>query len=340
VAAPPIAPALLALAATLAFALGFAAHRASLCNVRAVVEIIGSRRAWILASIFQAAAWAALVHGAVSLVVPAAVVVAVREPAAIAIAGGFLFGTGAAMNGGCSLSTLQRLADGETRSLLTLAGAVSGVAAWVALEWGFGPARPAVAAVQAPAAGLLAVLALLAAAQVWRLWRTRPRGPLWRLPAAETYRLSTAALVIGIGAGLLNLLLGSWTWMFQLRSAIEALGRGGPPPAPAATLLVGALVAGMTASSLQRGGFRLRHPTARDALAALGGGSLMGFGGAMIPGGNDTLVLTGIPAFSAMAAAAYGGMLAGIAAALLAMQALGARLPDVDCASDTCRATR
>ena len=42
--------------------------------------------------------------------------------AALGLAGGLLFGDGAAVNGCCSLSTLTRLADGDLGMLAALAG--------------------------------------------------------------------------------------------------------------------------------------------------------------------------------------------------------------------------
>ena len=45
-----------------------------------------------------------------------------------ALLGGLMFGLGAGLNGGCSLSTVQRLADGDMAMLLTLMGFAGGVA--------------------------------------------------------------------------------------------------------------------------------------------------------------------------------------------------------------------
>jgi len=70
---------------------------------------------------------------------------------------------------------------------------------------------------------------------------------------------------------------------------------------------------------------------------AFAGGIVMGLGGAMMRGGNDTLVLTGLPTLSPQALGAYAAMLAGIALAVLAMRATGARLPMVICSGDVCR---
>jgi uncharacterized membrane protein YedE/YeeE len=50
-----------------------------------------------------------------------------------ALAGGFLFGFGAAVNGACAYSTMARLVDGEGGMLMTIAGFALGVLGFVAL---------------------------------------------------------------------------------------------------------------------------------------------------------------------------------------------------------------
>jgi hypothetical protein len=64
---------------------------------------------------------------------------------------------------------------------------------------------------------------------------------------------------------------------------------------------------------------------------------MMGLGAALIPGGNDGLILFGIPALSPHALPAIGGILAGILAALLAMRASGRAIPPILCSGDICR---
>jgi hypothetical protein len=67
----------------------------------------------MLWSLFQAVLWMAMLTGTLVLgfrLQPQPAMV--RIPVAWAIAGGWLSGVGASANGGCSLSTLHRLADG------------------------------------------------------------------------------------------------------------------------------------------------------------------------------------------------------------------------------------
>jgi len=113
---------------------GFAAHRASVCTVRAVLEIAHARTARMLTSFGKTALWAALVFGVLTWITPGQSMLSVLEPRPLAIAGGFLFGLGAACNGACSYSTLQRVADGDLWGLTTLAGMTLGVLGWAALD--------------------------------------------------------------------------------------------------------------------------------------------------------------------------------------------------------------
>ena len=61
-------------------------------------------------------------------------------------------------------------------------------------------------------------------------------------------------------------------------------------------------------------------------------------GAAMIPGGNDVLILHGIPSLSPHAVPAFLAMLAGIAGSLMGMRALGQGIPRIDCGGDICTA--
>jgi toxin CptA len=84
-------------------------------------------------------------------------------------------------------------------------------------------------------------------------------------------------------------------------------------------LFAGALAGGWTAGRIK---------PARPSLTAIGrclaGGMLLGLGGSLVPGANDGLILLGLPLFYPHAWLALAGMVAAIAAALLAQQYLSA----------------
>lgn len=94
----------------------------------------------------------------------------------------------------------------------------------------------------------------------------------------------------------------------------------------------------MVVSARLRGSFRLRPIRLRPALRRIGAGALMGAGAALIPGGNDGLILFGIPSLSPHALPAWFGIVFGIWLALAVMRRLGARIPTIRCESDICRA--
>jgi uncharacterized membrane protein YedE/YeeE len=309
--------------------MGFAAHRASLCTVRAVAEAMQQHRFDVLLSFVRAALWTAAIAGFLALAFTAPhPPILLREPVTWALAGGFLFGVGAAINDGCSLSTLQRLADGDLSMLLTLAGFCIGILAWFGVEAAAVPVstlKPFWSPWQMPQGWVLAALMALL---VWCVVETRalirsaPRVATWRsLALAPRYSLPAAGAVLGLAGGLLYSVEGAWTYTNYLRGSLASLRGHGPSPAAFHGLLVLALLAGMGLSARQRGGFRPRLQLNGVWRQRLAGGLCMGIGGALLPGGNDTLLLGAIPALSLQGVIAYAALLAGVAAALTVLVA-------------------
>src|SRR5262245_58643258 len=106
-------PKMLILADVLAMILGFAAHRASVCTVRAVAEITSTRRAYMLASIGRSVLWVWVASFPLFWLIPSAGMgIAGWQLSGLAMLGGFVFGVGAAVNGGCAYSTMARFVDG------------------------------------------------------------------------------------------------------------------------------------------------------------------------------------------------------------------------------------
>ena len=68
------------------------------------------------------------------------------------------------------------------------------------------------------------------------------------------------------------------------------------------------------------------------------GGLLMGAGAALVPGGNDVLLLNAIPGMSPHAIPAYAAMLAGVVGALYFVRWRGNEWERIDCSDDLCTA--
>lgn len=328
----------LALSVLLAALLGFAAHRAGICGVRAVGEVLSTGRSLMLQSFIKAGVWA------LGIAVPLAWL-AVTPPhsphvyalSLSALAGGAMFGMGAAINDGCAFSTLTRMVSGELKLLFTLLGFVSGFVLHGMLfpHWQSLPAVPLLALYQFKDAYLLLLLPvwLWMTYELWRLWATRPAGVgWWQRLLANQYRLSTAALLFGISNALLISIWGGWAYTGTLRQLVEhpavdsvALVR---------LLLFAALLGGMLFSALQRRGVQWRLGGPRQWLLHLGAGTCMGVGIAMTPGGNGGLLLEGMPMLSPHALPAYLAMMVGMAAVLLLKKHFSKQILVVDCRGD------
>jgi len=327
----------------LAAILGFAAHRASICTVRAVAEVLSTGRAYCLLSFGKSVLWVLTIILPLLWLGPT-----LGESingfalSSTSILGGFMFGMGAALNGGCSFSTLARLADGQLRMLGTLCGFALGVLMEIEVARAGHvsqplPALPLIRSV-VPIAGALALL--LWAWAIWelrRLWLTRPRNVrLGELALGRQYRLSTAAALMGIANGMLYLFHGPWTYTGALRQGVEGLAIVGETPTPIRLSLFAAVFAGMALSTWQRGSFRLDRRASPIWAVNLVGGALMGAGVILVPGGNDALILYSIPTFSRHALPAYVAMLAGIGVVIVAMRVFTGIQMRIDCHSDVC----
>jgi uncharacterized membrane protein YedE/YeeE len=333
------------IACLFAFLLGFAAHRASICTVRAVAEVISARTAFMLASIAKSALWVIALTLPFLWLVPAAAAGIGGWPLTLtALFGGLLFGFGAALNGGCAYSTMTRLMDGEVRMAVSIGGFAVGILTFLMLvdvKWLTRPA-PTPALIGSVLTFALLLSALLLAWAIYelpRIWRNRPKHMgLKDLVLAPQYRLSTAALLIGIASAVIFLLIGSPGYTITLQTLVQGLAGSGALPNAARGVLLLAVLAGMLASTLQRGSFRLDWRPQLSWLRNIFGGALMGLGTAMLPGGNDALILYGIPSFSPHALPAYIALILGAAIGLLAMKHLGGIDARVVCSNDIYRA--
>jgi hypothetical protein len=331
----------LIIACILAAILGFAAHRASICTVRAVAEFTYSGTGYMFASIVKSALWVFAVTLPVFLILPqTATGLTGWQLTFTAMFGGLLFGIGAGVNGACAYATMARMIDGEIGMLLTVIGFAIGVLIFVALISSGTIVRPAPAPSHLPdamgvAPYIVAVLSVLGLYEAIRLWRRRPPGATLRsLVCARAYTLSTAALLMGLAGGLIFLLFGSAGYTTTFQQVIEAHAGTRPMPPYGRWIVLGAVLVGMFASTWQRGSFRIDWRPRLSWFRNIFGGILMGLGCALLPGGNDALILYGIPGLSPHAIPAYAALLLGIFVALITLRAIFSVEMRVACRDD------
>jgi uncharacterized membrane protein YedE/YeeE len=310
----------------LAALLGFTVHRAGLCTVRTIAEIFSTRKAYMMLMLLKAVLWVMAVSAPILLFLP--------ETAALnrgytitvaALAGGFLFGVGAAVNGGCAFSTLGHLANGNIWMLTTLFGFCMGVAGLSIMAPMIEPSQTLTPMLlKAPKPLIYTVLALLWLFLCWeifRLWRSRAKGSSWiQLFFSRHYRLATAALLLGFSGGVLYALHDAWTYTNGLKRQVQSLWQPIEQPLTINLLLFLALFCGMLLSAWQRGSIKLRWKHTKTWPRHIIGGTLMGAGAVLIPGGNDTLMLKSLPGLSPHAIPAMVALFFGIGVTLLFMR--------------------
>jgi uncharacterized protein len=120
--------------------------------------------------------------------------------------------------------------------------------------------------------------------------------------SGRRWSLGVSMLVMGITGGALHVIAPVWTYVDRVQRSL--------PLTMAATgeiaiLTVAASIAGAVTAALRQGKWRLQRPTRADIVKSFVGGALMGVGVALIPGGNNGLILAAIPALSPGGTAAY-----------------------------------
>ncbi len=192
----------------LAGLVGFVAERASLCTVKAVKEILSTRRAYMLWCFAKTVLWvigiSIILAWGIEAPGPVSLGFSILVPGLL---GGVIFGVGAVLNRACSLSTLTRLGSGDLGMITTLVGFVLGVTINGLIEESSSWMTPIRAApwfdLNDGSAWVLGVtLSLWMLWESIRLWRTAPKTH-WKKLLATQSRLSTAAAILGVSNGIL-----------------------------------------------------------------------------------------------------------------------------------------
>jgi toxin CptA len=136
---------------------------------------------------------------------------------------------------------------------------------------------------------------------------------LARVLAVRVWSPHAATTVIGITFFFMLLAVGAWAYT----DVLAELARGMAGNLVARTLLLGALFSGAMLGGYTAGRFRSTPVSLTQLAKCFAGGVLMGWGSLLIPGGNDGLILVGIPLLWPYAWLAFFTMCAVIGIALV-----------------------
>ena len=290
------------IAVFLAALVGFLAQRTGLCMVRGVSELLDRRPSFLLAILCCGFWYWLIVPFTGQEWVP---FLANRFDGTVRfIFGGLLFGLGAAMNKGCSISTISKLASGHLYMLATIVGWIIG---WLLLPFLTPPSN------YQPLTGLsepmLPVLIPMAVILFFTIMKVSP----------ISRKLILGIICFGITASVLTLLEPQWSPSQLLKELSYAFYHRDTPNWPVFEryMIIAGLVVGMALGAKNRLPFKTFQFRPRQCISHLTAGIIMGLGASLALGGNDSQLLIALPAFSPAGVVAIASIIVGIGVGLI-----------------------
>lgn len=303
----------LTLTVVLALIVGFAIQRGNTCAVAAAHQLVLKRRAQRTKAFMLAACWSAIVVVPLSWLFPAQVMLSAGYPVSITVmVAAATYGVGAYVNGACAFGTLSGLTRGTLDYLGTIVGFLFGAVVAVRLETMlFAAVELSESPVAKPSAtGVIAVaIAFVFVARatfrhykVSRKWRS----PWRELVNARRWRPAISMAVLGVSSGLLYATAGDWTYMAVLSErAAELVASTASDNKLKLFVAAAALVAGGVLAAYLSDRFVCQILNWRALPRKFLGGVLMSAAAALLPGGNDELLLYGLPSLVSYAIVAH-----------------------------------
>lgn len=279
--------ALLPIALAAAGLMGFANQRGGTCMVAAVEQIVLRRRFGRMIALLEASLWVSAGFVLLSAAGRLATVPPDYALGLMTILGGVLFGLGAVVNGSCLFGTVARLGSGQWAYAATPLGLFLGSLAARRLHFAE-ETHAASLVLGASALGAVAALVFIALRVCLHgAAIRRPRRPV----LAELWTPHIATTLIGLAFLVAFATAGAWDYADLLRDLARGALGGWPPKA----LLTLALLLGAIGGGWASGLLKSVAPRPMRVAACLAGGGLMGVGEMLIPGGNTSLTLLGLP---------------------------------------------
>jgi uncharacterized protein len=304
-----------AVLAPLAFAVGFALQRGNVCSVLAARQIAWTGRWSRLHGLLLASAWAFAVIVPIAWYGAGPFKTSGQLPLSfLPVIGGVLYAVGCCVNGACIFGVCSRLTAGNLSFIFTIPGMAAGatLAELAHVAPSASQLQPTLAAQPNwPLFVLWLTVVAFLAWVVWRMLRVHWRAgiTLANLLRQSRWRSALAAVIIGVIGGLLFATDVPWIYPALIRRVAFYLA-GSRADFPLETIVGSAsLFLGGMAAAGYHGRFVFSAPHPLPALQSLIGGIVMGFAWALIPGGNDAMVLYLVPSLALHGILAYFAML-------------------------------
>ncbi|WP_244428330.1 YeeE/YedE family protein [Sinorhizobium fredii] len=282
-----------ALLGVIAFVLGFALNHASICTVIATKELISEKKPARFIALVECAVWAALAYAMLGI---APMMQEGWLPLSYFVPAAILFGLGTYVNGTCVFGSVGHIGNGETEfgfALLSIFAVF-----YIESRFGLLPDQPPISG-SPPLGAVLLALALLAILALRLGVSLQSRSDFWRLT------LSMGAI------GITSTILAVFAPEFSITASVGSIVS---IPVAGAVILVCMFSGSLASARVRKHRFTLKWPTIKGTARRTLGGILMGLGALLIPGGNDTVLLIGLPMGAWQAALAYALFVATLAA--------------------------
>ncbi|MFQ5563368.1 MAG: YeeE/YedE thiosulfate transporter family protein [Parvularculaceae bacterium] len=306
------------LAILMAAAAGYAAQRGSICTVAATNYLVVNRDARRFLALLACSGWAlALMMAAHLFGAGPFENLSTYPPGVLAALGGALFGAGAVFNGACAFGSVARLGGGDMNFTATLVGVVLGAAA-VARFVPHAESTPIQSIMpQAATPFAVVVLGVFVAYFLARAVRVvkSVKGALDAI-TAKRWRPFFAVAVIGVVNAFLATTVIHWPYTSLL---VDVASTGSAQNSALKAAMAIALVTGAAIGAHTAGRFKGEPPRIGAFSRKIIAGAVMGAGAFLIPGGNDTLILYGLPLLQPYAMVAYVSMAATMAGLMFFM---------------------
>ena len=293
----------IALLGVLGFVLGFALNHGSICTVIATTELVSEKRPARFLALFEAAVWGALVY---AILVMAPTIQQGWSTLGYLVPAALLFGIGTYVNGACVFGSVGHFGNGQIDFGFAFLGMVAVFYIESQLDL-FPDQPPSSASLPLGPVFLAVVLLAILALRLGTSLRTE----------SNFRQLTWSMAAVGITFTLLAVLAPGFSITATIGNIVSI-------PVGGAVIALCLFAGSFVAARMRTQRVTLRWPTIDDVLRRTFGGVLMGMGAVLIPGGNDTLLLIGLPMGAWQAALAYVLLVAPLAV-LIAKFGSGAR---------------
>ncbi len=295
----------------ISFLVGFAMKRGGLCTYAAVLQLVQQKKLERMMVFWGAAAWATLIVLPLAWSLPNTISLAhTHHHLLIAIVGGSILGVGAFLNKGCFFGTFVQLVSGNLNYLATLLGLATGIVITYLYLNPYIPVPSSISEVNKPNTTAYLWLLGMGVFALFMVFSIKLSGHSLVKKMAGlcslSWQSSLSMLIIGTGGGLLYATVSGWNYADVLANSITPLIKPNVTgPSSIALTSTVAMVSGGIIAAVTVKEFAIKAAHFLVMISCFMGGMLMGIASLLTPGGNDGMILKGIPSLAPHAMIGY-----------------------------------